>query len=303
MRAHRRAPILAAVVVCVSAIPAAQQGAPPTFHSAIALTTVSATVIDRTGHLVRELPRDAFEVYEDGELQQISQFTNERVPASLAMLLDVSDSMFGRRIADARAAIQDFITGLLDPADEFSILAFNHQQHLLTGWTADRAVAARVLAPVRPTGSTAMYDAILATLPLVESRRRQRAALLLITDGADTASDATLREVRAALLRTDAFVYAIAIEATSPYPINHPVAASALREITDQSGGSTRVVQSSEAVITALSEIADELNSQYLIGYTSPKANDGKFHSIRVRVRATDHRVRARNGYVGIPPS
>jgi len=269
------------------------------FRSAIELTTVNATVIDRSGHLVRELPREVFEVFEDGEPQAISQFTNERVPVSLAMLLDVSDSMFGKRIADARDAIQTFVTDLLDPADEFSILAFNHRQHLLTEWTDDRGVAPRVLAPIHPSGSTAIYDAILATLPLVESRRRQRAALLLISDGGDTASDATLREVRSALLRTDAFVYAIAIEATTPFPINRPVAANALKEVTDQSGGTTQVVQSSGEVISAMWEIADELNSQYLIGYSSTKSNDGKYHSIRVRVKGSDYRVRARNGYVG----
>jgi len=297
---HRAAPVLAALFVCAAAVAAQRSEAPPTFRSAIDLTTVNATVIDRNGHLVRELPREVFEVFEDGEPQTISQFTNERVPVSLAMLVDVSDSMFGKRIADARDAVETFVTDLLDPADEFSILAFNHRQHLLTEWTDDRSVAARVLGPIHPSGSTAIYDAIVATLPLVESRRRQRAALLLVSDGGDTASDTSLREVRSALLRTDAFVYAIAIEATAPYLINRPVAANALREVTDQSGGTTQVVQSSGEVISAMWEIADELNSQYLIGYTSAKSNDGKYHSIRVRVKGSDYRVRARNGYVGV---
>ena len=99
------------------------------------------------------------------------------------------------------------------------------------------------------------------------------------------------------MLRTDAFVYAIAIDAASRYPINHPVSVSALKEITDESGGSTQVVQSSGEVIAAMWEIADELNSQYLIGYTSPKSADGKVHSIRVRAPGTDYRVRARNGW------
>src|SRR5581483_4685374 len=141
----RAAPVLAALVVCAAAVTAAQRSETPMFRSAIELTTVNATVIDRSGHLVRELPRAVFEVFEDGEPQAISQFTNERVPVSLAMLLDVSDSMFGKRIADARDAIQTFVTDLLDPADEFSILAFNHRQHLLTEWTDDRGVAPRVL--------------------------------------------------------------------------------------------------------------------------------------------------------------
>jgi VWFA-related protein len=289
--------MLLALAVCV-ATPGAQTPAPvPLFRSAVDLTTVAATVFDGSGHLLKGLPRDAFEVFEDGEPQTITQFTNERVPVSLAMLLDISDSMFGHRIDDARAAIDRFISDLLDPADEFSLIAFNHQPHPLTPWTTDRASAAAVLGALRPTGATAIYDTILAALPLVGARHRQRAALLVISDGADTASDAALRDVRAALLRSDVFVYAIAIDAWDARRMNTPVNMTALREITDQSGGTTRVVHRSEEVMAALAEIAEELNSQYLIGYSSSKF-DGRYHSIRVRVKGTDTRVRARNGYV-----
>ena len=133
------------------------------------------------------------------------------------------------------------------------------------------------------------------------NRNRERAAVLMISDGADTASDRTLRDVRSALLRNDAFLYAIAIDPPDRRPINVAVNATALSEITDQSGGRTQIVRSSGDLSVALAEIAQELNSQYLIGYTSTKNVDGKYHSIRVRVRGTDDRVRARNGYVAEP--
>jgi VWFA-related protein len=270
------------------------------FRSAIDLTTVNATVVGRNGGLITGLPRDAFDVYEDGRLQTITQFTNERVPVSLGILLDISDSMFGRRLLEAREALEQFIADGLDPEDEFSLLAFNHLPHPLTGWTSDRGTAAKAMLPLQPSGSTAIYDAIVAALPLVDIRNRQRAALLVLSDGADTASDATIRDVRSALLRSDAFVYAIAIDASERQPINTAVNPSTLREITDQSGGRTLVVHSTADAVSALSQIADELNSQYLIGYSSPRAGDGQFHSIRVRVRNTDHLVRARNGYVAV---
>ena len=295
------------VVVPVAAACAVLAAAPQspskdgTFRSAIDLTTVNATVISRDGGLITGLPRDAFDVYEDGQLQTITQFTNERVPVSLGVLLDVSDSMFGRRLLEAREAIERFVVDLLDPEDEFAMLAFNHQPRPLSGWTSERAAAARVMAPLQPSGSTAIYDAIVAALPLVDIRNRQRAALLVLSDGADTASDATIRDVRSALLRSDGFVYAIAVDASERRPINTAVNPSALREITDQSGGRTLVVHSTADAITALAEIAGELNSQYLIGYSSPHVRDGQFHSIRVRVRGTDHLVRARNGYVALP--
>ena len=294
---------LVVIVVVVSGGAAAQPAAPqlPIFKSAIDLTTVTATVLDKDGALVTGLAREAFEVFEDGEPQLITQFTNERVPVSVCVLLDISDSMYGRRIQDAREAVDQFVGALLDRGDEFSILAFNHQQRWLTRWTSDPAVALRVMLPLRPFGSTALYDAILAALPAINTRDRQRAAILMISDGADTASDRNLRDVRSALLRSDAFVYAIAIDPPDRRPINVSVNPAALSEITDQSGGRTRLVQTSGDLSAALAEISTELNSQYLIGYTSTRNADGKYHSIRVRVRGTDDRVRARNGFVAEP--
>jgi Ca-activated chloride channel homolog len=293
--------LLAGLASAVLAADSQEPGKGPRFRSAIDLTTVNATVVSKEKGLISGLPREAFDVYEDGLLQTITQFTNERVPVSLGILLDISDSMFGNRILEARDAIEAFVSDQLDPDDEFALLAFNHKPHPLSSWTSDRSVAARVMQPLKPSGATAIYDAIVAALPFVDVRNRQRAALLVISDGADTASDATIRDVHTALLRSDAFVYAVAIDAPARQPINREVNPSALREITDQSGGRTIVVQSTTEAITALMQIADELNHQYLIGYSSAKAGDGKFHSIRVRVHDTDYQVRARNGYVAVP--
>src|SRR5438874_365138 len=171
-----------------------------TFRSGIEITSITVTVRDMDGRLITDLGRDAFEVYEDGEPQTVTQFTRDRVPLSLGVLLDISDSMSGRRIQDARSAVHRFLFDLLDAEDEFCILAFNHQPHVMTGWTHTPDVVSRALDSLRPSGGTAVYDAILAALPLLEQRSRQRAALLVISDGADTASTATLREVRSTLL-------------------------------------------------------------------------------------------------------
>ena len=272
------------------------------FRSGIEITGITATVRDAAGRLVADLPRDAFEVYEDGERQTVTQFTRDRVPISLGVLVDISDSMFGRRIQDARAAVDRFLFDLLDPGDEFFILAFNHRPHVLTRWTNAPDVVRRALDGLRPSGGTAAYDAVLEALPLVDNRSRERAALLLISDGADTASTATLRDVRSALFRSDAFAYAIAIDSPEPQPINTRVNVTALREITDQSGGRTEIVQNSSDLVSATSRIADELNHQYVLGYTSTRGADGQYHSLRVRVRGSDYRVRARNGYVASAP-
>jgi Ca-activated chloride channel family protein len=271
------------------------------FRTGIEVTSITVTVRDAQGRLVTGLGREAFDVHEDGEPQRVTQFTNERVPISLGVLLDTSDSMFGRRITDARAAVERFLFELLDPGDEYFVSSFNHRPHVLTRWTSTPDVMRHALEGLRPTGGTAAYDAILAALPMFVTRSRQRAALVVISDGADTASTATIREVRSTLLRSDAFVYAIALDSPEPRAINARVNPTALREITDDSGGRTEVVQSSADLVDATSRIADELNKQYLLGYTSSHGADGQYHSIRVRVQGTEYKVRARNGYVATP--
>jgi len=274
---------------------------PHVFRSAVELTSITATVRDQDGRLVTGLSREAFEIYEDGVRQEITQFTGERVPVGLGVLLDTSDSMFGDRIVDARAAVEEFLFKQLDPADEFFVLAFNHEPKVLTGFTNAPAPVRRALDSLRPSGATAVYDAVIAALPVLEGRSRQRGALLIISDGSDTASDATVREVKSALIRSDAFVYAIAIDSPQRQAINTTVNINALRQITDESGGRTEVVRSTGELPAAAARIAEELNSQYLLGYTSPKGDDGQFHSIRVRISTGEYRVRARNGYVAVP--
>ena len=273
------------------------------FRTGIELTAVTATVRDAQGHLVTGLTRDAFEVYEDGERQTISQFTNERVPIGLGLLLDTSDSMFGQRLKEARAAVEQFLFELLSSEDEYFILTFNHQAHVLTPWTSMPDVVRKAMDRLRAWGGTAAYDAVLSALPMYAKRSKARAALLIISDGADTASDASVRSVRSALLRSDAFAYAIAIDAPDHQAINTRVNPTTLREITDDSGGRTEVVHGTAELAGATSRIADELNHQYVLGYTSMKGADGKYHSIRVRVPGADYRVRARNGYVAAPTS
>ena len=105
---------------------------------------------------------------------------------------------------------------------------------------------------------------------------------MLVTDGADTASDVTLHDLRPALVRSDAFVYAIAIDTPEPQAISKRVNVDTLNEITGQSGGRTEVVRSTADLDTATANIAEELNSQYVLGYTSPHPGDGQYYSIRV---------------------
>jgi Ca-activated chloride channel homolog len=271
------------------------------FQSGVDLISVTATVVDRDGHLVTGLPIEAFEIFEQGERQTITQFTNERVPVSLAVLLDVSDSMFGQRLVDARSAVERFLFELLDKNDEFSVIAFNHEPRALTRWTQSTDTVRTAMSALKPFGSTALYDAVLTALPMMDTRTKQRASVLIISDGADTASDGSLREIRSALVRSDAFVYAIAVDPPARRAINEAVNVSALNEITGGSGGNTELVHQTSDLVTATARIAEELNSQYVLGYYSALPLDGSYRSIRVRAVNPEHRVRARRGYIATP--
>ena len=266
-----------AVLLALAVSVATAQRAP--LRSSIELTVVTATVRDADGKLVTGLPKEAFEVSEDGARVPIAQFTNERVPLGLGLLLDTSDSMFGRRLKDAEAAVERFLVTLLDPKDAFFLMAFNHEARVLFGWKTEPAGVHEALEKLQPTGSTAIYDALVRALPFIADRPRERAAIVLITDGADTASDTTLQELRPALVRSDAFVYAIAIDTPEPQAIAKQVNVNTLNEITGQSGGRTEVVRATADLDVATSRIAEELNSQYVLAYASPTPGDGKYHS------------------------
>lgn len=296
-----------AVLVCVALAanlrPAAATtaGQTPHFRGGVETVQVTLTVTDSNGRLVTGLTKDDFEVFEDGQRVAVTQFTDKRVPVSLGLLLDVSDSMLGQPIADARGALDRFVGDLLEPGDEAFVAAFNHAPRIVAAWTQPPSALRGVLRDVKPTGGTAIYDALVATAPLFGTRQHTRAALIVISDGADTASDFTLIQARDAVRRTDPFIYAVAIDSGDRRRVSTRVNPEALREITGPSGGYTEVVHSSVDLVPATERIANELNHQYSLGYTSRKPPDGQWRSIRVRVAAPDRFVRARRGYYAVP--
>jgi VWFA-related protein len=271
------------------------------FRSRIDTVLVTVTVTDATGRLVTGLTKDDFEVYEDGEAQPVTQFTDARVPVSLGVLLDASDSMRGQKIVDARTALDRFVADLLAPEDEAFVASFNHLARIVVPWTMPPASLRDRLETLRPTGGTAIYDALVASAPLFERRQHPRSALVVISDGADTASDRSLQQAREVIRRTDPFVYAIAIDSADARASTR-VNPDALREITGPSGGYTEVVRSAEELGPATERIAYELNHQYTIGYTPGRAPDGEWRNIRVRIKDRSYFARARRGYFADPP-
>ena len=301
--------IMPALAIALGERPAAEGGGPPveeqqpldlrdrTFRASSELVTTAVTVRDGEGRLVTNLGQADFTIEEDGVLQPITQFTKERVPVSLSLLLDISDSMRGQRMIDARGALAHFLDHLLAVADEAALLGFNHETKMLGPWTTERGGMRARLDLITPSGGTALYDAIEVSLPLFESRRHPRAAIVLVSDGADTASDTTPTALKQKLVRSDVFLYAIGIDSIAarnstrinPYTLN---------ELTSQGGGYTEIIRSAAELGPATARIAEELNHQYMIGYTPAIRGDGKLHTVRVKVANNAYRVRARRGVV-----
>jgi Ca-activated chloride channel homolog len=261
------------------------------------LVSTAVTVRDGEGRLITTLGKGDFTVEEDGVPQPITQFTKERVPVSLSLTLDISDSMRGQRMVDARAALATFLDRLLSVEDEASLLGFNHETRMFGEWTTERAGLRAKLEAIRPSGGTALYDAIDASLPQFESRQHPRAAILLVSDGADTASDRSPTELKQKLVRSDVFLYAIGIDSTDARNSTR-INPFTLNELTSQGGGYTEIIRSTAELGPATERIADELNHQYMIGYTPTTRADGKYHSVRVKVSNDAYRVRARRGVV-----
>ena len=305
------------------------------FRSGVDLIHVTATVTDDEGRFVRDLREADFSVFEDGVRQDVTYFSNERVPVSLGLLLDASGSMNREKMSAALAAIDRFVFDLLGAEDELFFAEFANVPRVTQTWTSERADISRAVRRVSPGGGTALYDAIAAALPLAESGRHRKKALLVISDGNDTNSDIGIGELRRRIRNTDVLVYALGIDGTPrpvttaprppfrlPTPPTFPgfprrgrprfpqfgaggwtqpsgarVNADALRDLTDDTGGRTEIVRGARGLDDATARIADELSRQYALAYASATPRDGQWHTIRVEVRDRRLTVRARRGY------
>ena len=301
---------------------------------------MTATVTDARGRFVGGLTRDDFQIYQDGELVEITQFDNERVPVSLGIVIDTSGSMEGRKMDAARRALDRFLFDLLGPDDEIFLYEFNYTPDLLQDWTTNRDRLSRAIRDIRPRGGTALYDAVAESVPRVAEGRHPKKALLIISDGNDNNSETDDRDLQQLIRQSEALIYAIGIDSDStpvgwnrrgpsigipqPTPFPFPgggrppqmprgrtnsrtgnrddrVNVTALRDITDDSGGRTEIIRDPDDLDPATAGIADELSKQYYLGYPAQTEKDGKWHSIRVEVRNTAYRVRSRRGFTATP--
>lgn len=207
----------AAAVLWMEAAPSARQSGEqrPLFKGGVDVVSVSATVTDGRGRFVKGLSKDDFVLLEDGREQPIAQFSAERVPVSLGIVLDASDSMDGERMSQARGALKQLLDRLPDPADEIFLYSFSEEPQLLQPWTTDREMVRRALARVDPSGRTCLYDAVSQAVVLANTGRHPKKALIIISDGNDTASRTPVEAVRRQIRESELLVYAIGVDGRS----------------------------------------------------------------------------------------
>jgi Ca-activated chloride channel homolog len=254
---------------------------------------VTVTVTDGRGRFVREIPKAAFHVFEDGHPQAISHFTSEDVPLELVAAVDISGSM-APAMPKLKIAVKEFL-GNVPGQDQVTLLGFNDTIFTVTRKTTDPAERIKAVDRLAPWGSTALYDVLLRGVEIL-GRQAGRKALVVFTDGEDQGSHATITDVERRLQSSDVTLYMIGQ--------GRGVTMEPLRRIMDRlatpTGGRALFTDSIDELHNAFAELLDELSNQYLLGYQSSNTKrDDQWRKIKVDVDG-HHEVRARQGYRAI---
>ncbi len=273
----------------------------PVYRADTRLVVLHASVVDRNGKLLTNLPRSAFRVYEDNVEQQIKLFRREDVPVSMGLVIDNSGSMRDKRQKVEAAAIQ--LVKASNPQDEVFIVNFNDDAYLDVEFTSDIRQMEEGIARIDSRGGTAMRDAILLSVDhLREKGRHDKKVLFVVTDGNDNASEITLEKLVQRLQQTEVVVYAIGL-LTEEDKREARRARRALDAITQATGGLAFYPESLDEVNKIALQVAHDIRNQYIIAYSpSNQALDGSYRQIRVTVSGPNRPVvRTRTGYYATP--
>ena len=257
-----------------------------------------ASVIDDKQHIVTNLDRGAFTVFEDGKPQDIISFHHVDIPVAMGIVIDNSGSMREKRAKVNQAALN--LVRSSNPKDEVFIVNFNDEQYLDQDFTNDLLKMKEALEKIDARGGTALYDAIVASADhLRQNARLEKKVIFVVTDGEDNASSETLEQAVKQLQQENSpSIYAIGILGDEEHPKR---ARKALQIISDRTGGIAFFPKTLDEVDAISRTIANEIRNQYAIGYkpTTPK-KAGDFRQIRVEAKAKGHGklvVRTRSGY------
>jgi Ca-activated chloride channel homolog len=293
---------------------AAQQ---PTFRGTSDTVKVFVTVTDRDGRLVATLGRDEFELRDDGKPQPMTLFDNTPQPVRLIVMLDVSGSMEGNLPLLRAAADQLFAR--LRPDDLVRVGSFGQQITISPAFTHDVAELRRALPDyIPPDAPTPLWRSLDQAMDAFhgEGEGDARPVILVLTDGKDSGPTGfrqpfvSQAEVIDRARKENVMVYAVGMRSRGRHPMNPGLGRGGLQAmvtadlpdpglavVAEQTGGGYAEIRYGEDLGAAFARVADELHSQYLIGYAPPK-RDGKKHEIDVRVAQKGMKARARKDYV-----
>ena len=285
--------ILAATTIV--AVPAAQDPGTAVFKSSVEQVAVAALVRDSRGRLVKDLKPSDFELFDDGHRRTLTGVWSEPSPASVAILMDVSGSM-STKMARARETANAFVAGLKPGSDEVALFSFDTTLKEVRPFSTTFTAVDDAWSATKAYGATSLWDAIAATAQKISDRQRRR-ALVVITDGVDSASTMKPADVSAIASSLDVPVYVLIItfalddEEAREAPVRGPLA-----DLAAWTGGDALAVRDTPTVLSTTQQILSELHHQYVVAF-EPGSKPG-WHALVLRARKPGLFVRARSGYM-----
>jgi Ca-activated chloride channel family protein len=279
-----------------------KQGSKYTLREDAFEVRLNATVLDGSGKSVQTLDKDAFHVYEDGVQQTINSFRHEDLPVSLGLLIDSSGSMYDKRIAVDKASV-DFVK-LSNPADEEFLVDFSWEAYIDQDFTNSVDKLQQGLGYIKSSGGTAIYDALVASADyLSKNAKHPKQVLLLVTDGEDNASSATLEQTIRRIQDLDGpVIYCVGLlfgDDTDKRESRH--ARKVLETLAEQTGGAAYFPKNINQVDEIAAEVAQDIRTQYTISYHSTKSPTlGGYREVHVEAKSKNFgrlSVRTRTGY------
>jgi VWFA-related protein len=263
-----------------------------TESTGVDVVLVPFVVTDDRRRFVKGLERSRFRVLEDEVAQDVSYFEAEEVPLEIVIAIDISGSM-AKSMPQLKQALKRFVQAF-KPTDRATLIGFNHQVYVLQQRETDHARLAGSIDGLTAAGGTALYDAILTSLDLL-GPEVQRRAVLVFSDGDDQSSLTSSEPVERRVRSSDAVAYFITLGGSGD-------GRRILTRLAEISGGRTFSIGGIGELDEALDVVREELENQYLIGYTSRNtARDGSYRRIRVVASEQRHQIRARQGYRADP--
>jgi len=303
------------LVACVLAAIGAGPSQQPVFRGGGDAVRVFVTVTDRDGRLVTTLTRADFELRDEGRPQPITLFDNTPQPIRLVVMLDVSGSMEGNLPLLRDAWTQLFAR--LRPDDVARVGAFGHEITISPSFTRDaRELGAAVPAAIAPDAPTPLWRAIDQALDAFGGEDDQRKVILVLSDGKDTGQQgfrqrpASQAGVIDLARERDVMIYAIGMRSRGTRAMPPGLGRGGLQamlladlpdpglaRVAEETGGGYVEIRQGENLAAAFAGVADELHTQYLLGFAPPR-RDGKVHDLDVRVTRGGLKPRARKSYI-----